>query len=104
GALSSLARREDHGRGSRRHARGAAATRSRAVHAEERDLQPAFGRPDLGQPSEALAQCVRQLPAGGARLEAVLDCAGTAIGKRTLYRGGRKGCAEVREGTRATPP
>src|SRR5207302_11260366 len=72
-ALSGLARREDHGRRSRRHARGTAATRPRAVHAEERDLQPAFGRPDLGQPSEALAQRVRQLPARRPRPEAVLD-------------------------------
>ena len=40
---------------------------------EERDLQPAFGRPDLGQPPEALAQRIRQLRARRARSACVLD-------------------------------
>ena len=43
------------------------------------DLQPALGRPDLGQPPEALAQRLRQLRARRARPEAVLDRAGTAV-------------------------
>ena len=43
------------------------------------DLQPALGRPDLGQPPEALAQRLRQLRARRPRPEAVLDRAGTAV-------------------------
>ena len=42
------------------------------------DLQPAFGRPDLGQPPEALAQRLRQLRTRRPRPKAVLDRAGTA--------------------------
>ncbi len=81
GALQGAARRGDHGGRPRRHGRGTAEARPRVVHAEERDLQPAFGRPDLGQPPEALAQRVRQLRARRARPEAVLDRPRAQVGR-----------------------
>src|SRR5204862_3863072 len=101
GALPGVARREDPRRRARRDARGAAATRSRTVLAEERDLQPARRRPDLGQPLEALAQRLRQLRAGRARPEAVLDRPRAALEKKTLLTRRTQRMREGRGGLRA---
>ena len=79
---NALARRHDRGRRTRRHGRGAAKAGPRAVPDEERDLQPARRRPDLGQSPEALAQRLRQLRARRARPEAVLDRPRAAVTKR----------------------
>src|SRR5208282_4707249 len=73
GALCGAARREDPGCGARRHGRGTAKARPRAVHPAECDLKPAWRRADLGQSLEALAQRLRQFRARVARAEAVLD-------------------------------